>query len=283
MSTPRVPKAILSTVGNRTYELCRAIQSSGDLEVRCARAVNWLQDDPDRQMESITLFVKASAAAYTYLPLQALCLSSNAFELFEEQAAVILKRPFDTLKVWRIILDWVDKRPPGRKVHLTWREPQQLVIRQTQLEADDAQAAQQQPLISTAAAVEAAESWWSPRWLLRLLAGCAQDIREALFGLDPKLLQQARHDAAADAENRRLADLTAQAERARTEQDAAAAAAQAALEAEQARTAAAETRAATAEAAALAARQASDAARTEVEAVRQQLQQQLNGAAPAAV
>jgi hypothetical protein len=193
MSTPRVPIAIPSTVDHRTYELCRLIQSSGDLELRCARAVNWLQDGPGRHVDTITLFVKANAAAHTYLPLQALGLNSKPFELFEEQA-VILKPPLDTLKVWRIILEWVDKHPPGSQVHLIWRGQDQLVIKQTQVEAEDAQAAQQQLLSSPAAAVEAAESWWPPGWLLRALAARVQDIREALYGPDPKLLQQARHD-----------------------------------------------------------------------------------------
>jgi Zinc finger, C3HC4 type (RING finger) len=263
------PKALASTIDPHTHELCKVLKSSDDIRVRCARAVLWAQDAQGRQVDSITLCVEARAGAYTYLPLQAFGLSSKGFEDCEEQAAVTLTKPFVTVKFWRIVLDWVDRRPLS-KLHLLWRGPQHLLLLQTQLAADDAQQQPPAPLPTTAAAAAGPQTFL--RTFLRELSTRVQDMWEAVFGVDPELLQQAREAAAADAESRRLADIAAQRELVGAGQQAAAvAAAQAAAQAEaQAEVQAQRERAEAAEAGTRAAQQAADAASADAAEARAQ-------------
>jgi hypothetical protein len=140
-------------------------------------------------------------------------------------------------------------------MYVSWRGQHQLVMLQDV--AGDAQQAQ----LSSTSALQV-EARWSFKSLMQSLVRRAQCMSEAVFGLDPALLLQARQDAAADAEARRVAELAAERERTRVAQ-AAAAEAQTALQAERER--------------ADAAQQAADAARSELAIALQQLQQLREG------
>jgi hypothetical protein len=176
MSASRTLKDFPSDLNPRKYELYKLLQGPGDITVRCARAVRWLQENPS-ELESICVCVKGGSAA-EILPMLALRTRQAAAQA-DAQAIVVLG-PLFSPNFWRILLGWVDKYPA--QMYVLWRDHQLVMLQ------DVAGSAQQGQLSSTSALQVAAG--WSFKSLVQSLVRRAQCISEAVFGLDPALLLQ---------------------------------------------------------------------------------------------
>jgi hypothetical protein len=160
MSATKTPSELSSELDPRKYELYKLLQGPGDVTVRCARAVRWLQENPS-ELQSIYVCVTDGSAS-DILPLLALRTRPAAAQA--DAHAIVVQGPF-SVSFWRILLEWVDKSTT--KMYASWRGQHQLVMLQ-----DVAGDAQQAQLSSTSA--PQVEARWSFKSLMQSLVRRAQ-------------------------------------------------------------------------------------------------------------